>query len=85
MANKIKKMEENIAVRLALGVRLDQPMANGKTFREGHCAGENERDWPTGTPVHCLYKFTGPILSQFGKGVDDVVARSARSQTGIGD
>ena len=83
LANKIKKMEENIAVRLALGMRLDQPMANGKTFREGIALVKTERDMANWYAEFTASKFTGPILSQFGKGVDDVVGTVGSMQVSI--
>lgn len=83
LANKIKKMEENIAVRLALAVRLDQPMANGKTFREGIALVKTERDLANWYAEFTAAKFTGPILSQFGKGVDDVVGTVGSMQVSI--
>ena len=78
LANKIKKMEENIAVRLALGMRLDQPMANGKTFREGIALVKTERDMANWYAEFTASKFTGPILSQFGRVWTMWSARSAR-------
>lgn len=83
LANKIKKMEENIAIRLALGVRLDQPMANGKTFREGIAQVKTELDLANWYAEFTAAKFTGPILSQFGKGVDDVVGTVGSMQVSI--
>ena len=83
LANKIKKMEQNIAVRLALAVRLDQPMANGKTFREGIALVKTERDLANWYAEFTAAKFTGPILSQFGKGVDDEVGTVGSMQVSI--
>ena len=83
LANKIKKMEENLAVKLALEVRLNQPMNNGKTFREGIALVKTERDLANWYSEFTASKFTGPILSQFGKGVDDVVATVGSMQVSI--
>ena len=83
LSKKIDKMGENIAVRLALNVRLDQPMSNGKTFRQGIAQVKTERDLANWYAEFTAAKFTGPILSQFGKGVDDVVGTVGSMQVSI--
>ena len=83
LANKIKKMEENLAVRLALEVRLNQPMSNGKTFRQGIGLVKTERDLANWYSEFTASKYLGPILDQFGKGVDDVVGTVGSMQVSI--
>ena len=83
LANKINKMEENLAVKLALEVRLNQPMSNGKTFREGIALVKTERDLANWYSEFTASKYLGPILDQFGKGVDDVVGTVGSMQVSI--
>ena len=83
LANKIKKMEENLAVKLALEVRLNQPMNNGKTFREGISLVKTERDLASWYSEFTASKYLGPLLDRFGKGVDDVVGTVGSMQVSI--
>ena len=83
LANKIKKMEENLAVKLALEVRLNQPMNSGKTFREGISLVKTERDMASWYSEFTASKYLGPLLDRFGKGVDDVVGTVGSMQVSI--
>ena len=83
LANKIKKMEENLAVKLALEVRLNQPMNSGKTFREGISLVKTERDLASWYSEFTASKYLGPLLDRFGKGVDDVVGTVGSMQVSI--
>ena len=81
--NKIKQMQSNVAVRLALNARLDQTMSDGKTFRENIAKIKTERDLANWYSEFTAAKYLGPILSQFGKGVDDVVGTVGSMQVSI--
>ena len=83
LANKINKMEDNLAVKLALEVRLNQPMSNGKTFREGIALVKTERDLANWYSEFTASKYLGPLLDRFGKGVDDVVGTVGSMQVSI--
>ena len=74
LANKIKKMGSNLALRLALEVRLDQAMSTGKTFREGMKLVKTERDLSKWYTEFTESRYTSPILKYMGKSVDDVVS-----------
>ncbi len=81
--NKIKKMGSNLALRLALEVRLDQAMSTGKTFREGIKLVKTERDLSKWYTEFTESRYTSPILKYMGKSVDDVVATVGSMQVSV--
>lgn len=83
LANKIKKMGSNLALRLALEVRLDQAMSTGKTFREGIKQIKTERDLSNWYTEFTESRYTSPILKYMGKSVDDVVSTVGSMQVSI--
>ena len=83
LANKIKKMGSNLALRLALEVRLDQAMSTGKTFREGMKLVKTERDLSKWYTEFTESRYTSPILKYMGKSVDDVVSTVGSMQVSL--
>ena len=83
LANKIKKMGGNLALRLALEVRLNQAMSTGKTFREGMKLVKTERDLSKWYTEFTESRYTSPILKYMGKSVDDVVSTVGSMQVSL--
>ena len=83
LANKIKKMGGNLALRLALEVRLNQAMSTGKTFREGRKLVKTERDLSKWYTEFTESRYTSPILKYMGKSVDDVVSTVGSMQVSL--
>ncbi len=83
LEKKIDSMGDNLALRVALELRLQQAMNNGKTFRAGIKDIKTERDMANWYTEFTASKFTGPILKQMGKSVDDVVSTVGSMQVSI--
>lgn len=83
LEKKIESMGHNLALRVALELRLQQTMSDGKTFRAAIKGIKTERDLSNWYDEFTASKFTGPILKQMGKSVDDVVSTVGSMQVSV--
>lgn len=84
LSEKIAQLEnENIAMHLAIEVRLRQTMASGKTFREAVKTIKTERDLAGWYSEFTASQFTEPLLKPLGKSVDDEISTLGSMQVSI--